>query len=90
MRGRVLFLRGWMRLAAYGLVAAALVLASLHIHRMSTHPVKPATPVRAPIDEMLHELEHCRDSGTAAQDDKACIAVWQENRRRFFQEGRVQ
>lgn len=89
MRGRVLSLRGWMRLATYGLVAIALVLTSLHIHRMGTHSAKPATPVRAPIEEMLHELAHCRDSGAAAQDDKTCIGAWEENQRRFFQEGRV-
>lgn len=88
MRGRLISLSGWLRLAACGLLAAALVLASLHIHRMAAHPAGIA-PVTAhpPINEMLQELAHCRDAGAAAQSDKACIAAWDENRRRFFQQG---
>jgi conjugative transfer region protein TrbK len=35
-------------------------------------------------DPLARELAHCREIGSAAQNDAACKAAWAENRRRFF------
>lgn len=35
------------------------------------------------------ELARCRDLGTAALEDAACRKAWAENRRRFFQMGKL-
>ena len=89
MRGRLLTLRGWISLAAFAMVAAALILVSLHIHRAQKQTATTPKAIPSPLGEMLHELAHCRDRGPAAQYDRACIAAWEENRRHFFDERRA-
>jgi len=53
---------------------------------------RPATPVVEPIptvpapatDDLTAELRRCSALGPQDAEDARCVAVWEENRRRFF------
>jgi len=67
--------------AAIGIIALG-----LYVVRNGTHP-EPMRPAHLPSSshsELTHELLRCRNLGTRAGADRACLAAWSENRRRFF------
>ena len=41
----------------------------------------------AGTDPLLAELRRCQALGAAGAEDRACLAAWAENRRRFFDGG---
>ena len=45
-------------------------------------PVREVEP--AGTDPLLAELRRCQALGAAGAEDRACLAAWAENRRRFF------
>jgi len=84
MRTRTLTIPALGRAAGFVLVAAAIVLAVVHVHQNDT-PARllPATTLRG-ADPVAAEMARCRAIGMDAKDDAACEATWTENRRRFF------
>jgi conjugative transfer region protein TrbK len=81
---------GWVftRLAAVIIVAVAVTAAAMHLvgDEQSTGPQSsPATAAARPRpDPVLETLRRCRQLGEAATRDAACLAAWDENRRRFL------
>ncbi len=81
---------GWVfsRLAAVIIVAVAVTAAAIHLVRednssgpQSSPPTITETPRPDPVRETLRR---CRQLGEAATHDAACLAAWDENRRRFL------
>lgn len=81
---------GWVfaRLAAVVIVAVVVTAAAIQLARddqstgpQSSSPGTAETPRPDPVREMLR---HCRQLGEAATRDAACLAAWDENRRRFL------
>jgi len=64
---------------AYLAVAGALLGAAIALR---TEP----SPTTAALDA---ELAHCQAIGAEAANDGACKAVWEANRRRFFESGKL-
>ena len=84
MRGHFLNYPAVARLLLTIAVALAIGLTTVWLVRRrelgTLHPAPATLSSRA-----LHaELARCQSIGTAAQRDRACIATWAENRRRFF------
>jgi len=81
---------GWVfaRLAAVIIVAVAVTAAAIHLARednssglQSSPPTATETPRTDPLRETLRR---CRQLGEFATRDAACLAAWDENRRRFL------
>jgi len=84
MRTRMLATPALCRAAGFVLVAAAVLLAAIHVPWDDAPArVLPATTPRG-ADPLAAELARCQGIGMAAKDDAACEAAWAENRRRFF------
>jgi conjugative transfer region protein TrbK len=72
--------------------AAILVLVAVIIASLVTIDRRPATPVAvAPAtipspaqDDLSTELRRCSALGPQDPEDARCVAVWEENRRRFL------
>ena len=64
---------------AYLAIAGALLGAAIALR---TEPSPTTTALDA-------ELPHCQAIGPEAADDGACKAVWEANRRRFFESGKL-
>lgn len=81
---------GWVfaRLAAVVIVAVAVTAAAIHLAReeeLSELQSSPPTAIETPRTDPLREtLGRCRQLGEAATRDAACLAAWDENRRRFL------
>ena len=76
------------RLAAVVIVAVAVTATAIQLvrHKQSTDPqssLPTATETPRP-DPVLEMLRRCRQLGEAATRDAACLAAWDENRRRFL------
>jgi conjugative transfer region protein TrbK len=71
---------------ALGLIAIAVVIVATAIYLRHDEELarEPLPAPSAPSDPLARELARCQGIGMAAQDDAGCIAVWAENRRRFF------
>ena len=67
-------------------VAGGVVTGAIYLERHNTK----ATPSSKTIEltqtgnELARELAHCQSLGQRAEDNHDCLAVWSENRRRFF------
>jgi conjugative transfer region protein TrbK len=76
------------RLAAVVIIATAVTAAAIHLARddQSTgpHSSPPATAETPRPDPLRETLRRCRQLGEAATRDVACLAAWDENRRRFL------
>ena len=68
-------------------LATAIVLSLLTEPKTETVEVKP--PVK-PISAFDAELERCKARGVDTTNDAVCTAVWQANRKRFFESGQDQ
>jgi conjugative transfer region protein TrbK len=74
------------RAAAIVALIACFVATLAAINRRPTPPVAEIPPtITAPAtDDLTAELRRCRALGPQDAEDARCVAVWEENRRRFF------
>lgn len=84
MRGRLLNLPAIARALGFGLVAIAIVAATLHFREAPSHPRDQTASPAAASDPLSGEMKRCQRLASEAKDDAACEAAWAENRRRFF------
>lgn len=54
------------------------------INRRPTAPAVPDIPSISAPDNLSTELRRCSALGPHDAEDPRCLAVWEENRRRFF------
>ena len=74
------------RIGAIVFVAIAITMTAIEMSR-APEPVReePSLVVEsAGTDPLLAELRRCQALGAAGAEDRACLAAWAENRRRFF------
>jgi len=83
MRVRVPSLKVIGRAAAFAFVAAAIVLAAIHVR---SGPARHDTAPSPSRSDPAPALARCQALGPAAEQDARCRATWAENRRRFFNE----
>jgi conjugative transfer region protein TrbK len=71
--------------AIIALIAVAVV-SLVAIHRRPASPVieTPSTVPSPASDDLSVELRRCGALGPQDAEDARCVAVWEENRRRFF------
>jgi conjugative transfer region protein TrbK len=82
MLGRSDLFRGAAILALVVVVLVSLVLAD---RRPSAPIAEPTVAAPAPAsDDLSAELRRCSALGPQDAEDPHCIAVWEENRQRFF------
>ena len=67
---------------AAALLAAALALNSAHLSSTQSINTQPSVTVPGAFDV---ELARCNSIGPGAAMDAICKAIWEDNRRRFFQ-----
>jgi conjugative transfer region protein TrbK len=74
------------RVAARVALIACFIATLAAINRRPTPPVVEIPPtVTAPAtDDLTAELRRCSALGPQDAEDARCVAVWEENRRRFF------
>ena len=72
------------RIAAIGVLIAAIVAATIATHRHAPAPSLVDPTSAATPDDLSSELRHCSALGPSDAEDPHCLAVWNENRRRFF------
>ncbi len=74
------------RAAAIAIMIAVVVVSLFVINRRPAAPVTEAAPtVQSPAsDDLSAELRRCSALGPQDAEDARCVAVWEENRRRFF------
>ena len=54
------------------------------INRRPATPVAPDVQSTSAPDDLSAELRHCSALGPQDAEDPHCVAVWEENRQRFF------
>jgi conjugative transfer region protein TrbK len=72
------------RIVAIGILIGAIVAALIATHQHPPAPsvvILPSTPTS---DDLAPELRRCSTLGPSDAEDPQCLAVWDENRRRFF------
>lgn len=75
------------RTAAIVALIVCFVAALAAINRRPAAPVAEAPPPTIPApapDDLTAELRRCSALGPQDAEDARCVAVWEENRRRFF------
>lgn len=72
------------RLAAIGVLIATIVAALIATHQNAPAPSVVDLPSTATPYDLSSELRHCSALGPSDAEDPHCLAVWNENRRRFF------
>jgi conjugative transfer region protein TrbK len=72
------------RIAAISVLIAAIVAALIATHQHAPAPSVVDLPSAATSDDLSSELRHCSALGPSDAEDPHCLAVWNENRRRFF------
>ena len=74
------------RATAIVALIACFIAALVAINRRPSAPVaEPPPTVTAPTtDDLTAELRRCSALGPQDAEDARCVAVWEENRRRFF------
>ncbi len=74
------------RAAAIVALIACFIATRAAINRRPTAPVAETLPaITAPAtDDLTAELRRCSALGPQDAEDPHCVAVWEENRRRFF------
>lgn len=72
------------RLLAAVFVMFAIVVALVELSRDEEEVRAVVPPQDGPADPLRSELRRCQALGEAAVEDAACLAVWDENRRRFL------
>jgi conjugative transfer region protein TrbK len=86
MRARVRNVGAIARAVGFGVIAVAIVAASVYVQRNGAyrHPSLDIPSIHH--DSLGAELAHCQAIGMAAQGDRECAAAWAANRRRFFED----
>ena len=76
----------FLRSAAVVIVVAGIAFAITHTGSHFEPPVVEVHPIPAnpAPDDLSAELRRCRALGPQDAIDARCVAVWEENRRRFF------
>ena len=69
---------------AYIVLASALLLAAIALNNRQYPTTEAPKPSPAP-SALDSELAHCHAMGVQAADDVVCKAVWEANRKRFFE-----
>ena len=73
------------RAAAIVAVVAVFIVALVAVNRRPSAPVVETYPTINPAsDDLSAELRRCSALGPQDAEDPHCIAVWEENRQRFF------
>ena len=74
------------RVAAIIALIAVAIVSLVAINRRPTPPVveTPSTAPSLASDDLSAELRRCGALGPQDAEDARCVAVWEENRRRFF------
>ena len=74
------------RAAAIVALIACFVATLAAINRRPTAPAAeiPSTVTAPATDDLTAELRRCSALGPQDAEDPHCVAVWEENRRRFF------
>ena len=72
------------RIVAIGILIGAILAALLATHQQAPAPLVVDLPSAATSDDLSAELRHCSALGPSDAEDPHCLAVWDENRRRFF------
>ena len=68
------------------IIALIVVVSLVAIHLRPAPPVieTPPTAASPASDDLSAELRRCSALGPQDAEDARCVAVWEENRRRFF------
>jgi conjugative transfer region protein TrbK len=72
------------RIVAIGILIGVILAALISTHQ---HPPAPSVvnlPSTPNSDDLAPELRRCSALGPSDAEDPYCLAVWNENRRRFF------
>jgi|SRR5579871_3976639 len=69
---------------AYIVLAGALLVAAVALNNRQYRPTEAPKPSPTP-SALDSELSHCNAMGVEAADDVVCKAVWEANRKRFFE-----
>ena len=73
------------RAAAIVALVAVFVATLVAVNRRPSAPVVETSPIINPApDDLSAELRRCSALGPQDAEDPHCIAVWEENRQRFF------
>ncbi len=74
------------RVVAMIALIAVVIVSLVAIHRGPAPSVieTPSTATTPASDDLSAELRRCSALGPQDADDARCVAVWEENRRRFF------
>ena len=74
------------RVVAIIALIVAVVVSLVAIHLRPAPPiVEPPPTIPSPVtDDLSAELRRCSALGPQDAEDARCLAVWEENRRRFF------
>ena len=73
------------RAAAIVALVAAFIATLVAVNRRPSAPVVETSPTISPAsDELSAELRRCSALGPQDAEDPHCVAVWEENRQRFF------
>ena len=74
------------RVVAIIVLIAVVVVSLVAIHRRPAPPaIEPPSAASSPAsDDLSAELRQCSALGPQDAEDAHCLAVWEENRRRFF------
>ena len=73
------------RTAAIGALVAVFIATLVAVNRHPSAPVVETSPIIKPAsDDLSAELRRCSALGPQDAEDPHCVAVWEENRQRFF------
>ena len=73
------------RAAAIVALIAVFIVTLVAVNRRPSAPVVEASPTINPAsDDLSTELRRCSALGPQDAEDAHCVAVWEENRQRFF------
>jgi len=73
------------RAAAIVALIAVFIATLVEVNRRPSAPVIETSPIINPaFDDLSAELRRCSALGPQDAEDPHCVAVWEENRQRFF------
>jgi len=72
------------RIVAIGILIGAILTALISTHEHAPAPLVVDLPSAPTSDDLSSELRHCSALGPSDAEDPHCLAVWEENRQRFF------
>lgn len=73
------------RAAAIVALVAVFIATLVAVNRRPSAPVVETSPIINPVsDDLSAELRRCSALGPQDAEDPHCVAVWEENRQRFF------